>query len=72
MSGSITTITSSAHSPSSNIWRIFAARPELDAGIESALMDDRVLCITRREKDFQIASELSSFICDLSAIEGSR
>jgi hypothetical protein len=32
---------------------------QLDAGIESALMDDRILRITGREKDFQIASELS-------------
>jgi hypothetical protein len=45
---------------------------QLDAGIESALMDDRVLRITRREKDFQITSELSSFICYLTAIEWSR
>ena len=44
---------------------------QLYARIESALMDDRILRITRREKDFQIATELSSFVCDLSAIEWS-
>ena len=42
---------------------------QLDTGIESALMDDRVLRITRREKDLQIASNLSGFSCYLSAIE---
>jgi hypothetical protein len=45
---------------------------QLYARIEAALMDDRILRITRREKDFQIASELSSFICYLSAIERAR
>ena len=45
---------------------------QLEAGIAAALMDDRILRITRREKDLQIASELSGFICYLSAIERSR
>jgi hypothetical protein len=45
---------------------------QLNARVESTLMDYRILRITSREKDFQIVSELSSLVCYLSAIEWSR
>jgi hypothetical protein len=43
----------------------------LNAGIESAVVDDRILSVAGREQDFHVVSPFSSFVGQLPAVKWS-